>query len=76
MSTKLPDRRELRAMMLSAMATTLDNDVTGTAAGYLYDIAEDATASEAQAYYARMKAVGAELAAEFDRRAEKLRSRR
>lgn len=64
-------------MMLSAMATTLDNDAHGTGAEYIYDcIGDDTPTTEAQAYQKRVTAVVAELVKEFERRAEKLRSRR
>lgn len=70
---KIPTRREIRATMLDAMATTLFNDANDLGAGYLYDRTEDMSAEQSAAYQKRVEAVAAELVAEFARRAERLR---
>lgn len=70
---KIPTRREIRATVLSAMATTLDNDAFGTDADYLYDCVADAPDEDQRAYRARVKAVVEEIIDEFSRRAERLR---
>lgn len=70
---KIPTRREIRATMLSAMATTLDNDANDLGAGYLYDCVDDMGDAAALAHRYRVQAVAAGLVAEFARRAEKLR---
>lgn len=65
-------RRQIRASMLSAMATTLGNDAFGTGAGYLYDEAADLPDRDRRIHQRRVEAVARELIAEFSRRADRL----
>lgn len=71
-AAKIPTRREIRATMLDAMATTLHYD--RGEAGYLYEPWEDKLSNADMAKYRdRASKVGDELVNEFLRRAEKLR---
>ena len=65
-------RRAIRASILAAMATTLDNEAFGTGAGYLYDVADGLPDADRRAYEERVKSVATEIINEFSRRAERL----
>lgn len=65
-------RRAIRASILAAMATTLDNDAFGTGAGYLYDVMDDLPDAERRAHEERVRSVAREIINEFSRRTERL----
>lgn len=69
---KLPTRRELRATLLETMARTLENDTVAMDAEYCY-APDGATPAQDEQHRERLQAVAANLAAEWMRRAERLR---
>lgn len=68
----VPTRREIRASVFAALATTLHSDYSGTGAGYLYDCDESMTDAQRAVYYDRVSAECAEIVEELDARARRL----